>query len=133
MTISHKGDSMTVKCWPGNISDKIKNFIYLEIRRCVGDNCHEHPTAKVIPGNKAVLEDPTLKERATVTGKADDSDVIGSFVQVVFRPVTFKDAGRYICDIFYYGWSTFSQIVVLRDINYVTACSKYTFICLMVW
>ena len=122
-----------MKCEPGHKSILInKGFVVLQISRCVGHNCHTQKIAEVRPGKKAVLDDPTLKQRATVTGKANDSDVIGSFVQVVLTNVTSQDVGTYFCYIYYYRTSKFSHTAVTRDSNYVTECSKYTFIYLMV-
>ena len=82
--------------------------------------CYAETTADVRPSKKAVLYDPKLKQRATVTGKANDSDVQGSFLQVAFRQVTSKDTGEYNCTIVYFETSTVSGINIMIARTFIT-------------
>ena len=112
---------MTLNCQPGKAWELIhEGFVLIQISRCVGIYCDVKKTADVRPSKKAVLYDPTLKQRATVTGKADDSDVQGSFLQVAIRKVTSKDTGEYNCTIVYFETSTAPGIKIMIASKYTT-------------
>ena len=98
----------------------------------MGKNCIAQQTAEVRAGKEAVLNDLTLTKRAFVKGWTDDSDVPRSFLKLILKLVTSKDSGQYTCTIVCYISSISSQTAVMRDSKYITACSKYTVICLMV-
>ena len=86
----------------------------------MGNYCYVKKTADVRPSKKAVLYDPKLKQRATVTGKADDSYVRGSFLQVTFRQVTSTDTGEYNCTIVYFETSTAPGIKIMIATKFIT-------------
>ena len=122
-------DTMKISCLSWNIASEINDGVLLmRLIRSVDFDPYEIAEIKANKG--AVLTDLRLKQRATVTGEANDYKVQRSFLLVVLRQVDCKDSGEYICEISFFKPSSASGVVIVTDSKNTTVVhSKYILIC----
>ncbi|XP_041373395.1 uncharacterized protein LOC121386525 [Gigantopelta aegis] len=105
LTVTQGADTMTVTCRPGTSVSQIDSYSVITLLRDVGNSRFTRaPVAMAAPSKnngQAILTDTSLTLRATVTGKADNNDKRGSFVQIVLRKISCSDSGQYFCRINY--------------------------------
>ncbi|XP_041373743.1 uncharacterized protein LOC121386793 [Gigantopelta aegis] len=104
LIVNQGADTMTLTCRPGNIVNHIYRYNVISVNRDVSNSripVEPEIVAVAENGKQASLSDTSLAQRATVTGKADDDDKQGSFVQVVLRQISCRDSGQYFCRINY--------------------------------
>ena len=119
-------DTMKISCLSWNLASEINDGFLMHLSRRVFDL---KEIAELKYNKEAELKDLTLKQRATVTGIADDHNVQGSFLQVVLRPVICNDYGEYYCAITFFKSSSASGVVTVTDSKNTTLRSKYILIC----
>ena len=126
----HDTDTMTISCLPWTRASEINDgFVLMHLSRRLDVGFAYRGIAEVKANKGAVLTDLTLTQRATVTGKADDHNVQGSFLQVVLSQVTCKDSREYSCSISFFKYSSSSGVVIVTDSKNTTVRSKYILIC----
>ncbi|XP_041376960.1 uncharacterized protein LOC121389408 isoform X4 [Gigantopelta aegis] len=126
LTVTFGNGDMTITCRPGDDVSQIYSISVITVLRDVSDSRTSKPMtmAAAAPqkyNGNVFLTDTLLAPRATVTGKANDTDIKGSFVQLVFREVTYSDSGLYICEIVFLEQDLDSRTI--RDRKNITVPS----------
>ena len=116
-------DTMKISCLSWITASEINDGFLMHLSRRVGGNFDPKEIAELKANKDAELKDLTLKQRATVTGIADDLNVQGSFLQVVLRQLSCDDTGEYNCSIHFYKPSSSPEVVT--DSKNTSVHSKY--------
>ena len=117
-------DTMTITCGPGDAPAKIHYYhILLSKTRAKGLKQVLAGAAPLANGGKTTILVTSLLNRATAYGGVDDKDARKSFVKLVLKRITVRDAGEYVCSISYMTkWKPFvteitKNTTVPRELN----------------